>query len=66
MTTADYTRSQGMFFSTPTKTLRDYARMNNAEAAAALDSRLAFTCQLHGTPVSELQTKKNRLGKVHK
>ena len=66
MTTADYTRSQGMFLSTPTKTLRDYARMNNADAAAALDSRLAFTCQLHGTPLDQLQTPKNRLGKIQR
>ncbi len=66
MTTADYTRSQGPYLSTPTKTLRNYAGMNNEGARAALESRIAFTHQLHGTPVAELQTAKNRLGKIRK
>ena len=47
MTTADYTRSQGPYLSTPTKTLRKIAQSGNGDARHALDNRLAFTHQLH-------------------
>lgn len=66
MTTAEYTRSQGPYLATPTKTLRDHAGMNNDLARDALASRLAYTHQLHGTPLDQLQTPKNRLGKIRK
>ena len=47
MTTEDYTRSQGPYLSTPTKTLRKIAQSGSGDARHALDSRLAFTHQLH-------------------
>ena len=51
MTTAEYTKSQGMFLHTATKSLRGFARMNNEEARVALDARYEFTHQLWGTPM---------------